>query len=224
MCGRYTQTASLKDLRERFQITMSEIIELQPRYNVAPTQSAPVVVEDSGRALKLFQWGLIPSWAKEVSIGHKMINARAETIAEKPSFRAAFKKRRCLVVADGFYEWRPLGGKGKQPLRAVLPSRESFAMAGLWESWKYPEDKELRTFTIVTTTANEVMRSIHERMPVILHREDEGAWLDPTASPEALVKLLKPWDGAIETYAVSTLVNSPKNENPALIEPKELRP
>src|SRR5579859_6385875 len=150
MCGRYTQTASIKTLRERFGLKAAEQLELVPRYNIAPTQEAAVIVEDGGRALRMFRWGLIPSWAKDAAIGHKMINARAETAAEKPSFRKPFRSRRCLVVADGFYEWRAAAG-GKVPTRVVLPSREPFAMAGLWDSWKSPEGKEVRTFTILTT-------------------------------------------------------------------------
>lgn len=219
MCGRYTQTASVKELRERFQITASDILELKPRYNIAPTQDAPVVIEDGGRALKQFRWGLIPSWAKDPAIAHKLINARAETIAEKPSFRKPFQSRRCLVVADGFYEWRRLAAGAKEPLRAVLPSREPFAMAGLWDLWKSPEGKEVRTFTIITTAPNEIMRPIHDRMPVILPRDAEGTWLDPTTPPKILTNLLMPWAGPLETYAVSPIVNSPRNESAACAEP-----
>ena len=220
MCGRYTQTASVKELRERFQITASDILELKPRYNIAPTQDAPIVIEDGGRALKQFRWGLIPSWAKDPAISHKLINARAETVAEKPSFRKSFQARRCLVVADSFYEWVRSAG-AKTPLRAVLPSHEPFAMAGLWDSWKSPEGKEVRTFTIITTTPNDVMRPIHDRMPVILPRAAEGAWLDPKTPTPDLTKLLLPWAGPLEVYKVSPTVNSPRNESAACSEPIE---
>lgn len=219
MCGRYTQTASLKELRERFSISASEIEELAPRYNIAPTQDAPVVVlEEGGRALKAFRWGLIPFWAKDPAIGHKLINARAETAAEKPSFRKPFAARRCLVLADGFYEWRRTG-PAKTPLRAALPSRAPFALAGLWDLWKSPEGELVRTFTILTTSPNETMRPLHDRMPVILAKEAEGAWLDPKTPPRDLAGLLAPWSGPLEVYEVSALVNSPRNEAPACAEP-----
>ncbi|MDE2491087.1 MAG: SOS response-associated peptidase [Elusimicrobia bacterium] len=199
MCGRYTQTASAKELRERFGLVASEVSELNPRYNIVPTQDAPVVLEEDGRVLKMFR-------------------ARAETVALKPSFRTPFRKRRCLVVADGFYEWKRLAGGGKEPRRAVLPSREPFAMAGLWDDWKSPEGKDVRTFTIIATGANDVMKPIHDRMPVIFAREDEATWLDPAAKPDVLASLLKPWSGNLETYAVSPIVNSPRNDNPTCVE------
>jgi putative SOS response-associated peptidase YedK len=177
-------------------------------------------VEDAGRALKLFRWGLIASWAKEAAIGYKLINARAETVREKPSFKKIFHTRRCLVVADGFYEWKLLDAKTKQPTRIVLRTRKPFAMAGLWDSWQGPDAKPLSSFTIITTSANDTMRPIHDRMPVILTPQGEGAWLDPKTPADALTALLKPYEGALETYTVSKLVNSPRNEVATCIEPE----
>jgi putative SOS response-associated peptidase YedK len=219
MCGRYTQTASVKELRERFGVADDAPLELKPRYNIAPTQEAPVIVDDDGRKLALYRWGLIPSWAKDPALGHKLINARAETVAEKPSFRKPFQARRCLVPADGFYEWRRIIGGGKVPTRIVLPARETFAMAGLWDSWKGPDGKEVRTFAILTTEANAAMRPVHDRMPVILTRQGESAWLSLQTPAPVVEALLKPWSGELETYAVSPLVNSPRNDAPELIEP-----
>lgn len=221
MCGRYTQTASLKELRERFQINVSDILELTPRYNIAPSQEAPVVMEDGGRALRMLRWGLIPSWAKDAKIGHTLLNARAETVAQKPSFRKSFQSRRCLVAADGFYEWQRSAAGGKTPMRAVLPSREPFALAGLWDIWKSPQGQDVRTFTIITTAPNGAMRAVHDRMPVILPRDAEEKWLDARTPPGDLESLLTPWAGALEIYAVSPLVNSPRNESAACAEPAE---
>src|SRR5207245_977678 len=142
----------------------------------------------------LLHWGLIPSWAKDTTVGYKMINARSETIMEKPSFKKPFQKSRCLVAADGFFEWSvPVGSKSKIPMRITLQSREPFAMAGLWEKWKSPEGKEIRSFTIITTAANKVMEPIHNRMPVILSKESEDQWLDPESKPEKLLELLRPY-------------------------------
>lgn len=220
MCGRYTQTADLATLRRRFGFS-SAPAEFKPRYNLAPSQDAPVVIEDGGRRLELFRWGLIPSWAKEAAIGHKMINARAETLMEKPSFKKPFQSRRCLVLADGFYEWRRTDAKTKVPMRIALRSRQPFAMAGLWETWKDPEGRDIRSFAIITTAANEALKAIHERIPVILRPESEGGWLDPGARTERLNELLLPFSGGeLEAYEVSPLVNSPKNDSPACAEPR----
>ena len=219
MCGRYTETASLKDLKARFGFAEPGF-DLKPRYNIAPTQEAPVVIAADGRQLRLFRWGLIPSWAKDAAIGNKMINARAETVAEKPSFKRPLQRSRCLVLADGFYEWRKeAGGAGKTPMRIVLKSREPFAMAGLWDTWKAPDGKNVESFTVITTAANGVMRPIHERMPVILKKEDEDLWLDVKAGTEAVTKLLAPCpDEDIEAYEVSRLVNSPANDTKGCVD------
>ena len=164
------------------------------------------------------KWGLIPFWAKDLSIGNRMINARAETVAENRVFRQAFEKRRCLVIADGFYEWMRVG-KGKLPMRIILKSGEPFGLAGLWETWKSPKGESVQSCTIITTTPNEVMAPIHNRMPVILTREAEGIWLDPEQSDKNILQeLLAPYEAeAMEAYEVSPLVNSPHNDTPDLI-------
>lgn len=195
--------------------------ELKPRYNIAPSQDAPVVVITEGPRVELFRWGLIPSWAKDAALGQRMINARAETVATKPSYRKSFKRARCLVIADGFYEWKGHpDGKTKTPMRIRLKSDEPFAMAGLWDHWTGKDEKEIRSFTIITTTANEGLSQIHERMPVILKCEDESRWLDPETEPEALMEMLKPYPSdELEAFPVSRLVNSPRNDGPECIEP-----
>ena len=222
MCGRYTITSPLEGLRQLF--LFEEMPNLAPRFNVAPSQEAPVVrLEDDGkRHLRLLRWGLIPSWAKDRSIGYKTINARAETVADKPAFRSAFRRRRCLVLADGFFEWQKRD-KGKQPYRIVLADRGAFAMAGLWESWRDPEAGErVESFTIIVTDANERLAAIHDRMPVILPPEAHAPWLEAETAREDLLALMRPYPGeAMEAYPVSTLVNKPANDEPACIEALE---
>jgi len=193
------------------------------RYNLAPTQDGPVVrlnPETRQRQMDLLRWGLIPSWAKEAKIGNSLINARAETVATKPAFRNAFAKgRRCLVAADGFYEWKKDEDGTKQPWRITMKSGGPFAFAGLWENWKDPEGNWVRTFTIITTGPNELMERIHNRMPVILHPDNFGHWLGEKDAPaDFLLGLLEPYPAEEMTaYPVSTRVNSPKNEGPELI-------
>lgn len=219
MCGRYSAELKEANLEKNFGALKSKV-SLSPRYNIAPSQDAPVIIEDKGRRLELFRWGLIPSWAKDPAIGCKMINARCESLVEKPSFKRPLRKSRCLVVADGFYEWRERPGAKKTPYRVALESREPFAMAGLWDVWKKPDGTTLRSFTIVTTEANEALREIHDRMPVILPRDAQDVWLDPASGLQRLLPLLKPFaDATIEFYEVSALVNKPENEGPMLIEP-----
>ena len=236
MCGRFTLTADLKKVAERFGVPplpdwrpchpgLKPIpghlsSTLGPRYNIAPSQSVIVVGDDGKRYLKPMRWGLIPSWAKDPSIGSRMINARAETLAEKPAFRAALKKRRCIIPADGFYEWQKLG-KVKQPVHIVLKSREPFGFAGLWEHWKSPDGEEILSCTIITTVANELLKAVHDRMPVILTRDAEGVWLDPKIQePEKLLPLLKQYPAdQIKYYSVSREVNSPAVDKPSNIEP-----
>src|SRR3990172_2064564 len=166
-------------------------------------------------------WGLVPFWAKEPSIGYKMINAKSETLSEKPSFRKPFKEKRCLVLADGFYEWEKTDKKNKVPYRFVLKNRQPFAFAGLWDVWKTPEGDTLLSFTIITTRANELMERIHDRMPVILNEKDEAKWLDPEfKDTDKLSSLLQPYPSEqMVAYKVSTIVNSPKNDTPSCIEP-----
>jgi len=221
MCGRYTQTASPDALILRFGFKSGDII-VKRRYNLAPGQEAPVVLMEEGRTLSLMGWGLVPSWAKEPSIGYKMINARAETVAEKASFKRLLPARRCLVLADGFYEWARLE-RGKAPMRFTLKGGAPFAFAGLWDRWRKPDGGELITFTIITTRANELMKPVHDRMPVILERAGEEPWLDPDVKGAAeLGALLKPFPAeGMEAYYVSPLVNSPRNDVPQCIEAVE---
>lgn len=221
MCGRYTQTSDPAKLTQRFHLGPSET-EIARRYNIAPTHDAPVVANDDPTKLRLMRWGLIPAWSKDVAIGNRMINARAETLAEKPSFRKPFERRRCLVLADGFYEWRKVdGARTKVPMRFVLKNREPFAFAGLWDVWHGPDGSELASFTIITTEANELLRPVHDRMPAILRPEDEKQWLDPSLiDPVSLTPILQPYPTAeMEGYDISTLVNSPKNDMPACVAP-----
>lgn len=208
MCGRYTQTHSGQDLTEVFQLTTEAAPP--PRYNISPSQPVSAVI--ANREYRIFQWGLVPSWAKDYKIGYRLINARSETAAEKPSFRAAFKRRRCLIPADGFYEWqRTASNKKKQPFYIHFRNRELFAFAGLWEQWEGADGSYLETCTILTTEPNELMAPIHNRMPVIIPKDDYGRWL--TAAPKQVQGLMKPHDATeMEAYPVSTLVNSPKNE------------
>ena len=217
MCGRFTLTLDEAELVERFDLTASDAAHT-PRFNIAPTQAAPVVLSESPDRLSVAQWGLIPSWAKDPTIGARMINARAETVQEKPSFRTAFKRRRCLVPADGFYEWSKAAA-AKVPLYIRLKTGEPFALAGLWEVWRPPEGDPIRTFTILTTDPNELLATIHNRMPVILSRENERAWLDNTAGPVELMAMLQAYPSALmEFYEVSKRVNAPRNDDPSLIE------
>ncbi len=219
MCGRFVLVADPNIVQQAFDL--SSPVDFAPRYNIAPTQSVPVITNESPHALSLYRWGLIPSWAKDESIGNKLINARADGVAEKPSFRNAFKRRRCLVPASGFYEWQKGDGKTKTPMFIHLKDQDVFAFAGLWEVWYSSDGSELRTFTIITTDANDFMTPIHNRMPVILHKADYDEWLQPGEVPAAsLQPLLKPFESANMTaYEVSRAVNTPAIDDPELIQP-----
>ncbi|WP_428265748.1 SOS response-associated peptidase [Haliangium sp.] len=224
MCGRYTLT-SFEHLGEWFGLSEPPPPG-RPRFNIAPTQPVPIVANRAQRTLSVVRWGLVPSWAKDPSVGARMINARCESAAEKPAFRDALRRRRCLVVADGFYEWqRSSGGKrgGKQPFYVHRRAGEAFGMAGLWERWRAPDGSWLETCTILTCDANELMAPIHHRMPVIVDRVDYDRWLSPEAlPPQALDDLLAPPPvGDFEAYRVSPLVNSPHNDVPACVEPAQ---
>lgn len=212
MCGRFTQTHSAESLARTFQL--ADIPQQAPRYNIAPTQTVAAVIHSEGtaeRTFKSFRWGLIPSWAKDTQIAAKLINARSETVAEKPSFRSAFRRRRCLIVADGFYEWQAREDK-KQPFYIQLENGSPFAFAGLWETWKEATGDCIESCTILTTEANETMRSLHARMPVILNPKDWDVWLDSGVSEtEPLKSLLVPYRGeAMSAYPVSAKVNNPR--------------
>ena len=219
MCGRFTLTSNMDDLQGRFGFEARDLV-YRPSYNIAPTQLILAVTNDGQRRAELMRWGLIPFWAKDIKIGYRMINAVGETAATKPAFRAAFKKRRCLVLADGFFEWRK-DGKEKIPTYIFLKSREPFAFAGLWETWKSPEGETVKSCTIVTTKPNEFMEPIHNRMPVILSGETEALWLDPmTEEPDVLQPLIQPAPAELmESRIVSSLVNSPKNNSPECVVP-----
>jgi putative SOS response-associated peptidase YedK len=227
MCGRFTLHASPEQIATQFDVAEPE--RLADRYNIAPTQPVGIVrLDRSGaeREWALVHWGLIPSWSKDPNIGGKMINARGETVAEKPSFRAALRRRRCLVPADGFYEWKRTGSR-KQPYYIRMKSTEPFAFAGLWELWTGPDGSELQSCTVLTTGPNELMEAIHDRMPVILAPENYEDWLGNGKDADAreverLQHLIRPFDADLmEAFPVSTKVNSPLYEGASLIEPME---
>lgn len=221
MCGRFTLHHSAEEVADRF---LAELMpELEPRYNIAPTQPVTVVTQNGTRHLAQFHWGLIPSWAKDRSIGHRMINARVETVAEKPAFRTALQRRRCLIPADGFYEWREADNPeegGRTPMYIHRQDDALFAFAGLWDEWHDPQSGEpLRSCTIITGTPNPLVAPIHDRMPIILRREDEARWLDKSLNDtESLLSLLVPYAAdEIEVYPVSRRVNAPVVDDPSLL-------
>ncbi len=218
MCGRFTVAVPREDLFEEFGLTEPPF-DIHPRYNVAPTQIAPVILRGKDGALRLegFRWGLVPYWAKDPEIGNRMINARAESLEQKPAFRDAFERRRCLVPADGWFEWQKQGTQ-KVPMWIHLRSRRPFAFAGLWERWRGGEGEWLHSFAIVTSEAAPAVRSIHDRMPVVLPRQLRDRWLDRGATPAELSALVRPYAGDdLEAWPVSRLVNSPANDVPDCI-------
>ena len=218
MCGRYTVTKT-DQLADRF--SLHQTVDWAPRYNVAPTQDVPVILDDGTRHAELVRWGLVPYGSKDLKVGARMINVRAEGITDRAPFRNAFEKRRCLVPADGFYEWKKVGGK-RQPFYFALNSRDLFAFAGLWTAWKSSGGDWVRTFTIVTTAPNGLMEPVHDRMPVMLTREAEDVWMDSGAPSADLRELLVPYAaGEMTAFEVSPLVNSWQNEDPACIVPAE---
>jgi putative SOS response-associated peptidase YedK len=216
MCGRFTLRAPASAVAEQF--SLLELPLLEPRYNIAPSQPVPVVRLSPERQLVFLRWGLIPSWADDPTIGNRLINARAESVAEKPAFRAAFRQRRCLVVADGFYEWRG-SGKARQPYFFRMRDDRPLGFAGLWESWEGADHRAIESCTILTTAANDLVRPVHERMPVIVAPADYARWLEPAFQPEPLLELLRPYaSDAISASAVSPWVNSPTHDDPRCIE------
>ena len=222
MCGRFTQLRSWSELVRLYRLADGAIpLNLGPRYNIAPTESVPIVRlrrrDGSGRELVTARWGLVPPWAKDVKVGARAINARAETLDRLPTFRTAFARRRCLVVADGFYEWQNLADGGKQPYYLTLPDDRPFAFAGLWEVWRSPAGDWIDSFTIIVTTANDFLRPIHQRMPVILEPDRFDAWLDvdrPTTEAHAL---LVAYTGAMTVFPVGKRVNKAGDDDPACI-------
>ena len=222
MCGRFTLTADPSDLQEAFFWVDFSNIDITPRYNISPTQGVPVVTNNGENKLDIFTWGLVPFWAKDPSIGSRMINARSETLSEKPSFRNAYKRRRCLILADGFYEWQnEPDTKTKIPFYIQIENGKPFAFAGIWENWHSKDGSQVLSTAIITTEPNDFMRPIHKRMPVILPPEDYSTWLQPgEVNPELLDPLLRPYDPKkMMAYPVSRFVNNPRNEAPDCILP-----
>jgi putative SOS response-associated peptidase YedK len=218
MCGRFSNRTSAEKIKKEFKV--EEVPPIEARYNIAPTQKILGISQESGeREAKTFKWGLVPSWAKDESMGTRLINARSETVTEKPAFREAFKRRRLIIPADGYYEWQKTGGR-KQPYYFTMREERPFGFAGLWESWKSPEGEVLETCAILTTVANEKARDIHDRMPVILHLEDYDLCLDEDVRKlELLKELFRPYPSEeMITYPVSTLVNNIRVDRAELIE------
>jgi putative SOS response-associated peptidase YedK len=220
MCGRFVLEHSPDQLMKVYRLSSAP--DLSPRYNVTPSQQIAVVRQQNGgdRELSSLQWGLIPSWSKDSAIGYKMINARSETVHEKPSFKQAFHARRCIIPASGFYEWNKVG-KEKIPHYIRLRDGDIMSLAGLWERWKSPEGKELETCTILTTAANSLVKKLHDRMPVILHKAEFDLWLDRDIDDvKRLTELFHPYPSdQLEEYVVNKDVNSPMNDSPGCIIP-----
>lgn len=221
MCGRFTLTVDPAEAGDAFG-GFTFPAKFAPRFNIAPTQPVLAIPNDAKNTADFLLWGLIPSWAKDPSIANKLINARGETIAEKPSFRGGFKYKRCLILADGFYEWKAQPGtKMKTPYFIHMKDRRPFAFAGLWDEWQSPDGGALRTCTIITTEPNDLMKTLHSRMPVILDSKNYADWLDPAPrTPDSLLQLIKPFTHEnMSAYPVSALVNSPGNDRAELVLP-----
>jgi putative SOS response-associated peptidase YedK len=219
MCGRYTLTTPQEELLAFLDHPAGEPVH-EPRYNIAPTQLAPaLVLGRQGPRIGLLRWGLIPFWTSRSSGGAGFINARSESVADRPAFREPFRRRRCLILADGFYEWKREGGR-RAPHWIHLPSREPFAFAGIWDRWMSEGEEPIYSFAILTTEASPSLRSIHDRMPVILSRAAHEIWLRRESSHSDLVELLRPYpDTVLEAWEVSTRVNSPENDDPSVLDP-----
>lgn len=218
MCGRFVLCSPVKTIIEEFHVDKTSV-QYIPSYNIAPTQSIVIVKKDGIKTLTHCRWGFLPSWAKDPGIARRMINARAETVADKPAFRSAFRNQRCLIIADGFYEWRK--EKVKTPVYIRLKSRKPFGFAGLYSLWVSPDGDEICTCTVITTASNELVASIHDRMPAIITKDKYDTWLDPSEQNTGkLLSLLKPYvSDEMELYSVSREVNSPSFNSPQNIEP-----
>jgi putative SOS response-associated peptidase YedK len=218
MCGRFANTEKIEKLAAQYSAKPFKGEEWQGSYNIAPTQMIPVIVDEpEGRELRLMRWGLVPHWAKDIKIGNSMFNARAETVKDKPGFRDSFKNKRCIIPASGFFEWKKLT-TAKEPYY-FSPREGLFSFAGLWSVWVSPESVEIETFTIITTDANKVVKPIHDRMPVIMGHNSMAAWLSQATKAKELQEILIPCaDNQIQCFAVSKLVNSPKNNDAKCIE------
>lgn len=216
MCGRYSLSKSKIELEERFQAEMMP--DFQPRYNIAPTQLVPVITSQSPKGFSFFYWGITPDFGKNKPVAQKLINARAELVNDKISFKSSFEKRRCLIPADGFYEWKKLGKKTKIPYRFTLREDELFAFAGIWEEYETVSGEIQHTFLILTTGPNDIVSEVHDRMPVILNRQMEKKWLDNYTSESELLAMLQPYPSdQMLSYTVSPLVNSVQNDVPSII-------
>ena len=211
MCGRFSLTMPLEDVKERFEVEIPGDL-YEPRYNAAPGQNILLIPQESPNKADFYRWGLVPSWAKDPKIGNKLINARAETVAQKPAFRNSFKRYRCLVPADGFYEWDKKSGT-RLPYRFTFKDGRIFSFAGIYDHWKDKNGDELRSFSIITTEANRPISQVHDRMPVILNQDDELHWINPRLELDEAKKLLKPYpEMELEMYQISTMINSPTND------------
>jgi len=216
MCGRYSLNKSKIELEERFQAEM--LADFKPRYNIAPTQLVPVITSDSPKGFSFFYWGITPDFGQNKPVAQKLINARAESVNEKISFKGSFQRRRCLIPADGFFEWKKLGKKTKIPYRFTLREEEIFSFAGIWEEYETVSGESQHTFLILTTTPNELVEEVHDRMPVILKRDQEKKWLDKYTSEEDLSRMLTTYPSELmQSYTVSPLVNSVLNDSPSIL-------
>jgi putative SOS response-associated peptidase YedK len=211
MCGRYSLNKSKIELEERFQAEM--LGDFKPRFNIAPTQLLPVLTSDSPKGFSFFYWGITPDFSKNKPVSQKLINARSETVSQKVSFKSSFEKRRCLIPADGFFEWKKIGKKTKTPYRYTLADERLFSFAGIWEEYENDKGELNHTFLILTTEPNGLVKDIHDRMPVILKKEDEKKWLDSYSSERDLLDMLQPYQSSeMISYTVSPLVNSVSND------------
>jgi putative SOS response-associated peptidase YedK len=219
MCGRYNILAYPEALLEHYGIEQPPGIDLKPRYNIAPSQDVPAIRQhDANRELVMLHWGLIPFWAKDEKLKYSTINAKAETVHQKPAYREAFKRRRCLIPASGFYEWQQTKDH-KQPYNIRMKDTEIFSFAGLWEHWQGPEGKVIESCTIIVTESNKLIRPIHDRMPVILPATEYDTWLDPGTKTETVREMLTPYPASkMELYPVSTAVNNPRNDDQKLVQ------
>lgn len=224
MCGRFSLSVSWQEICKRYSIALGIEVDWTARYNIAPSQYCITVGNDGNQNIIIpRKWGLVPHWSKDPKIGYKMINARCETIDQKPSFKNCFNGKRCVIPSDGFYEWKDVGGK-KHPMRITLADEKIFSFAGLWDSWENPQNGEvIESFTIITTPSNTLINEVHDRMPAILLPGDERLWLDPSVDPKLLKTMLTPYHSELmRMYPVSPIVNSWKNDVPECFESRPI--
>ncbi|KAF4325676.1 hypothetical protein G195_000711 [Phytophthora kernoviae 00238/432] len=218
MCGRFTITDPIEEIMDRYYASIAEGFEYKPNYNAAPMQFIPTIIgSKDGNRLGALRWGLVPNWAKDEKIGNKMINARAETLTEKPAFKRLISSKRCIIPCSGFYEWKK-DGSVKQPMRILMKDDSIFSLAGLYDTWIDPEGKKVSTCTIITTEPNRLMADIHDRMPVILRPQDEADWLNKESDKESVLRLLSPYEAdEMIAYKVDSAVGNVRNNNEELI-------